>query len=441
MKLNQTCRILSTLMLSTLLALPVQSDTVFSASPSAPDHGVEQYSQFILATILKDMGLNFDPAKKNPPDQAPKEKEKEKEKNSSDFWGNDDDFFNRDSSFASDSYEQVVAGFEKNYQDTVKAWNKEYEETVARWTQAKLVYNAEKENYAKATFDLARFSSQANEKPTLTATGARKFNLDVLEAGAYHVIPFALQTDIRNQQTRGTCAAFAGVRAVETLLNQHDSMRGQALDLSEQHFFWLSRDDCHQAPCRAEQAGDGSHFNRGFGFSMQNDPVTALKLEQYCPYSPYPNPDNLSYSPLSDCNRYAGQFRVDKVHPQLKFEQLVDELASNRPVAAALKLPKSFYNSKGLIRLKDPESQQQGIDGHAAGHAVLFVGFIKLPEAMWSSEGKYCALMANSWGVGYGVGGHACPTQKWIEHYAFRPPSDLSRGDFTAIESVRFLHR
>ena len=42
---------------------------------------------------------------------------------------------------------------------------------------------------------------------------------------------------------------------------------------------------------------------------------------------------------------------------------------------------------------------------------------MKLPSKLHKTEGKFCFLTANSWGEGWGIGGHACLSENWIKHH------------------------
>jgi hypothetical protein len=47
--------------------------------------------------------------------------------------------------------------------------------------------------------------------------------------------------------------------------------------------------------------------------------------------------------------------------------------------------------------------------------------------------------MANSWGLGYGVGGHACLTEQWIRKFAIQSEKFPEYGWFTSVQELRFL--
>ena len=96
--------------------------------------------------------------------------------------------------------------------------------------------------------------------------------------------------------------------------------------------------------------------------------------------------------------------------------------------------------TKGLVRANDPVNKQQAAGMHAAGHAMLLIGYIKLPQALEAEEGRYCVVMANSWSEGWGAGGYACLTEQWMEDNLIRPqPNAPSKGMLTAIEQVSFV--
>ena len=55
---------------------------------------------------------------------------------------------------------------------------------------------------------------------------------------------------------------------------------------------------------------------------------------------------------------------------------------------------------------------------------------MKLPQKYWAQEGKMCFIIANSWGKGWGLGGHACLTETWVQNHIF---AKLSYVDQLAI--------
>lgn len=435
---NLLCFILVVLF---LFPVPAKAQ-VYSPRTSNPEEGVCKHSQMILAKLLKDMGLDFDDEKKVDPEKQkrkkdekkkdPEKKEKQQEKkkstkktkdkdSDSDFWADDDDFFKNDDDFDNKSYDDVVDSFEKEFADAVAAWDKEYEETVSRWNKAKKIYNKNQKKYAASTYDIRMFASAGPQSPAapLASTGPASVNINGMKPGQYHVIPYALEIPVKQQAYRGTCAAFAGIRTIEIVLSQYES-RQQKLtytDLSEQHFYWLSRPECMETPC----SSDGSFFDYGYLNSGVDDPKAAIKLERDCPYISNKNGTNATYTPLAACNQKQGAYKVTQIHRNLILGQVLGELASNRPVAAGIKVPDSFFSPQGLVTSTDPQNRCFTKAGdHTKGHAIVFVGFIKLPQRYWSKEGKFCFITANSWGEGWGAGGYTCLTQTWVQEFGLQ---------------------
>ncbi|WP_317930298.1 C1 family peptidase [Halioxenophilus sp. WMMB6] len=402
------------------------SDTLVQAENNNLENRTGQYGEFILTALYKDIGLEY----------SRPERKSEKNNNKNDIW-NEDDFFNDDIDFENGSFNDISEGFEKEFNDTTQAWNEEFEKTVKRWNEQKEIYTKEIDKYAETTVNLEQtLSGSVNQIPE-SVTSDAMFKIDNLKPGDLHFIPYSLDNPIRDQKRRGTCAAFAGIRAIESILNQNDEIRRQKFDLSEQHFYWISKPDCNTTACTKNSNSEGSNFDLGFYRSTIDNTESAIRLESSCPYIPYKNDNNFTYTPLTSCLKYKGFFRAKQVFRNLTVDRVIDELANNRPVAAGIYLPKSFYTAGGLLQLEDPDSKLKGTDQHAGGHAILFVGFIKLPEKFWSAEGDYCLITANSWGVGWGVGGHTCITKKWFEANVIRNKTDNNRGSIlTSVQAI-----
>lgn len=425
---------------SGLLPFAAHTATTYSAIRSSDDAGITRYGEFVVNAILADIGLSLpdedkaDAARRNHRgrnDNGPKPAPPQKEKQSDDFFA--DDFFDEQRGF-----DDVARSFDREYAATVTAWNREYADTVARWSRARVDYEKQQARLSGTAFDLRRFGTQGNAQSGAAPAGTASFavDLDAMAAGTYHVIPHALGIDVRNQVGRGTCAAFAGVRAIESVLWQHKDFRGLQIDLSEQYFYWLSKPECRTAPCALTE--DGSWSDAGFENLLGNS-STALMLERDCPYNPYRNDANVTDTPLQGCQRNRGLVRVGKYNSLLRFEQVIGELARNHPVVGGFRLTSSFIKNRGLVRARDPANQQPASGADVKGHAMLLIGYIKLPQQYWADEGRYCVIIGNSWGVGYGVGGHACLTEQWMKDNRLRYEADAARGYFTSVESVVLL--
>ena len=221
-----------------------------------------------------------------------------------------------------------------------------------------------------------------------------------------HVISASLDVPVRDQAQRGTCASFTGARVMEILLKQN----GVDADLSEQYFYWSSKPKCQTSKCKE----GGSWFFEGYEYSV-NAPAPNIPLEKDCPYNPKPVSGNDTQIPLTDgCSR---GFAKVKKYEILKdtYDQVVEALKNNHPVAAAYYLSENFFENEGLVTNK---AAQKSNKEHAGGHAIVLTGYMSLPEKYWKDEGKVCFLTANSWGKGWGVGGYSCLTERWMQEHA-----------------------
>lgn len=405
---------------------------------SVPEGSLTQKGEIVMTALYKELGMEFPiqgrdtptpppapapaptpaPTPTPQPAPSPQPTPEPKKDDPDDFFGNDD-FFDDDVGF-----DDIAEGFDKEFEETVSDWDKEYEETLKRWGLAKKEFNKNKQQYKDATYDFDRLDN--NQAIDGTPLAGRDSRPNPSKSGDFHVIPYAFTQAPQDQKSRGTCAAFAAIRAIESLIAQHEvNTIADDIDLSEQQFFFLSRVDCMEAPCRPvfDQRGtvtnDGSLYDVGFNVVKTIDhPDASLMPEELCQYRPVIE-NNVSYSPLEDfcsTNRGPIRHRVTEFSPKIPFEAIRRELDANRPIAASFRLPNSFFNSNGLVSLIDPKTNQ-GTGPHTGGHAITLIGYVILPEKFWAMEGKYCAITANSWGEGWGKGGYACLTEKWMRKF------------------------
>jgi hypothetical protein len=241
-------------------------------------------------------------------------------------------------------------------------------------------------------------------KPTQLKGIADHFN--ALDAGDFHIVNGGFEIPIRDQNPRGTCAAFTGVRAIEIALWQKQLY----VDLSEQFFYYLSKPECK--PCT--QAG--SHFINGIKESNQRE--IPIIQEKYCPYIFKKDDENVTHHPLPGCQARGTGAAVSAIDTTKITSPwgILGQLHQDRPVMIGVKLPDTFMQGSSLMTLKDAKSDGKGNE-HSAGHAMLIVGYIRLPESMEANEGRYCAIVANSWSDDYGVNGYTCLTEKWLHHF------------------------
>lgn len=348
----------------------------------------------ILQAILEQMGLELPPELRTDeepgPEPAPAPAVDEEEDDS--FF--DDDFFDDDAGF-----DETVARMDAEFDETVSAWDREYEETVARWDEAREEYLEKVEEYRSATIPLR------GAEDDLQAGGGYG-SLQDMRPGEFHLIPNAMDLAVKNQAYRGTCTAFSGVRALETVMLQN----GIQTDFSEQHFYYLSKPKCKQKPCGKSE--EGSSVDGGLR-ATRDTRVEALLPEGSCPYEPRPDANNITYTPLARCRTDDGVVRAGEIRSLNSHDQLLSELSNNRPVIVGFAVSRSYDQSRGLVLHYDKVNETSASGRDAGRHANLLVGYVKLPPSM-SREGRFCVITANSWELGWGRGGHACLTETWL---------------------------
>ena len=300
-------------------------------------------------------------------------------------------------------------------------WKNTREDNIAKWQAERLAtidkWIAERQKFLKRVPEYKENLAPIPAPPTPPKIVKKEVTVPPLSE--YHLIDQAFAGEAKDQGKRPTCAAFAGIRAVEIMMARKQQYR----PLSEQYFFWASLPKCQQSPCSKQ----GSWVLHEYQQSIKA-PAPDIPLEQDCPYNPLPIDQNVLQTPLSSgCNR--GQVKVQKYSEVYSQEEILKALQNNYPVVAGLKLSENFYFNTGYVFLQDVKNNQK-LDDHASGHAVVLVGYMQLPPKLHATEGKFCFVTANSWGVGWGKGGHACLGQKWFEKYRY-PTS------FIALEAIQ----
>ena len=213
------------------------------------------------------------------------------------------------------------------------------------------------------------------------------------------------------------CAAFAAVRAIEILAKA----QGKERDLSEQYFYYASKPECQESPCQRPGSWPRLAYEESSKSSRFNIP-----LEKNCPYRDKDKPGNETQIPLAQsCSR--GVAKVGKFSMVKNRHEIQERLRYGQPVIGGFKLSDDFFLNTGFV-FKEP-GQKVGTDLHSQGHAILLVGVMELPQSLHESQGKYCTLIANSWGEGWGRGGHACISDKWFDEFRYQI-------SFIALESV-----
>lgn len=238
----------------------------------------------------------------------------------------------------------------------------------------------------------------------------------------YYVIDKSLDVEIKDQGQRPTCAAFTGIRAIEILLSQ----QGKEDQLSEQYFFWSSIPKCQTSPCKKE----GSWVYNGYQSSLEAKSPN-IPLDRNCPYTKSPVLDNVTQIPLDD-KCLTGYAKIKKFNMVMTSAEIVDAIKKGHPVIGGFKLTEDFYKNTGYVFEKSAKETKSKLDDHAAGHAILLVGIMKLPPELHQKEGHFCLISANSWGPGWGKAGHACLSENWINKQRFEVP-------FVSLEEIETI--
>lgn len=398
-------------------------------------HAMSKNSQLIIWSFLKELGLPnpFLPPRPKPkpaPKPSPTPTPPKPVAEDDDFLWEEDDFLNDERSF-----DEIRTDYERQYQAIKDKWDKELERRMSIWHQPTDDFLSFHDAIAQQTAEAAAYLFN-EEETRLTASGEPAQGIKQMQPGDFHILPRTLDIPIRAQKGRGTCAAFAFVRAMESILAAY----GEFIDLSENHFYWLAKLECRTpgaCACTAEQRdepnnncpSDGLVSSRVIKLFHQNSPELYTVTESQCRYRTSPYPLELTGAPLSACQPFnsrvakPGKARILKHHGEP-----AQAILNNNPVIISVRVTKKMY----AITRNTPTEQQMaslliGQNGDSliplkkggGGHAMLAVGVIKLPQKYWDTEGQYCLLTANSWGLKFGAAGYTCFTEKWLNTYQY----------------------
>lgn len=300
----------------------------------------------------------------------------------------------------SDSNLTELEKWKREEKNTLDSWKKESLDTLNQWKREQEIFLGKIKVYKENTFKMPVKEEKIIEK-----------KIPVEAIPDVHIVNDAFSVPVRDQGARPTCVAFAGIRAIETILAQNK----QEKDLSEQYLYWAGKPTCQKSPCSEK----GSWITQSYKFSKMASQID-IPTETSCAYKGESVPQNETQLPLPETCK-EGATKVEAFSEVRTIAEVVDYLKRDIPVVVAAKLSENFYKNKGLITLGDSKSTGARLDSHSLGHAFLAVGVLELPEKLKATEGNFCIVVANSWGKGWGAGGYSCITQNWFEK--FRQPS------------------
>jgi C1A family cysteine protease len=331
----------------------------------------------------------------------------------------------------SDNPKDFYKEMKEKQDDFIKVSRKDVQDTYAQWEKEKQKFLGRIDEYKKNLVDEKAFSVGSVSTPSFSKKndskkivfGATSAKISDKQKYDYHVVKGAFELPIRDQGQRPTCASFAGVRAMEVLLRQ----QGRDEELSEQYFYWASKPDCQGLPCDKK----GSWDVQGYDFSKSKERAD-IPRQTDCPYINTSLEKNETQIPLSNSCLQMGKgiAKVASYSYAQGMSDIIAALKRDKPVVGGFRLSEEFYKTQGLVTGAESGSGAK-LNEHALGHALLIVGYMQMPAGnKQAAVGDYCLIVANSWGEGYGKGGHACLGEKWLKKYRFEIP-------FVVLESVQ----
>jgi hypothetical protein len=195
---------------------------------------------------------------------------------------------------------------------------------------------------------------------------------------------------VRDQCQRPTCLAFAASDA-------HAALRDPWEPLSCEYIFF------HAQGRAGRTAKDGATLPSILD-ALRHD---GQPHESGWPYLVALPADLTQWRPppgAAPLYRRAGESRAENI------DAIIAELDQDRPVLTLLRLSRSF-DWIGADSIVDPAPNEQ--PEYLRRHAVVAVGHGK-------AKGQRAVLVRNSWGSGWGDGGHGWLTEKFLKPRIFR---------------------
>lgn len=301
----------------------------------------------------------------------------------------------------------------KTKKEEVQTWVNYKKEQLNKWRQERKGFLKEVPILKKDLTDI-RMIGFGSSSPTLKIEDQTLEKYSQRVAANFEnsldlsILSEAFLLPVKSQGRRPTCAAFSAVRALEIVLAKKTK---SSIDLSEQYFYFASKPDCQKSPCNRPGSWPAPALEK----SKKNASFD-IPLERDCPYQDTKVIQNDTQIPLaSSC--FKGSAKVADYYRVRSREEVQNAIKKGMPIIAGFKLTDDFFNNEGFVFYG--KSAKIGSGLHAQGHALLLIGVMELPKELHATQGQYCTLVANSWGLGWGKGGHACLSDKWFDSYRY----------------------
>jgi C1A family cysteine protease len=194
-------------------------------------------------------------------------------------------------------------------------------------------------------------------------------------------------TPVSDQGGIGSCVANATCDALEIVMGLESSVF--LTQLSRMHLYWLAR-----AADGTTTKDDGTYIRS----ALRQANKVGVCAEDEWPYAPAMvfQPPPIRATVRASENKIAGYYRIDSTG-RARLDDIAWAIRANHPVVFGTKVGKNWdAYAPGAEALLPPDPK----DKTAGGHATILTGVIQ-------QGGRYRFLDRNSWGDGWGEGGHA----------------------------------
>lgn len=229
-----------------------------------------------------------------------------------------------------------------------------------------------------------------------------------------------IQTPVKNQGNRGSCAHFSATALLESAIKKH---QGDSVNISEEYLIYYSKAVANQYPyTEGSQAYSNlSSYKRG-GFLLEKDaPYQPSWFEKGLPCEGYKAESRNAPAYCYSHHRPSDQVMAKKINVSgLKIIYLrdsnsysvVQEMATNgRPVVVGLPVNRNGWNaSTGHCVHNEALRRECNQNPKVCGrHSVLLIGY---------DQEKKIFKFKNSWGHDWGKKGHGTIPFEVIDKYA-----------------------